>query len=368
MAKIRKLSGEKGITWQIDFYDPEGRRIRKNFKLRKDAEAYLGKVLSAKKEGRYHDVFDVKQEFRLTFNELADKYVENYQTQRCFSRLKYYLVDEYRFTFGDRRLSQITYLDLETYRNKRKSTPLRSGKIRSDATVNREMSTLRHMFNKAVEWEMLESSPFKRGKRLMFKEGSHRLRFLNEAEIDRLLAECPSHLKPIVETALLTGMRRGELLGLKWEQIRNGFIYLTETKSGESRQLPINDRLAQVFRDIRKQNQFKSEYVFTGPDGKRFYEVKRSFAGACRRAGIEDFRFHDLRHTFASHLVMAGVNLKAVQELLGHADIKMTMRYSHLSQAHLKDAVAVLNNLGDGHKMVTNLNDQTLKAGRDGRI
>jgi integrase len=133
-----------------------------------------------------------------------------------------------------------------------------------------------------------------------------------------------------VEVALLTGMRRSELLGLKWEQIRNGFIYLTETKGGKARQIPINDRL----------------------EGRRFYEVKRSFVSACRRAGIEDFRFHDLRHTFASRLVMKGASLKAVQELLGHADLKMTMRYAHLSHEHLRDSVNLLNDLPSGKEMV----------------
>jgi site-specific recombinase XerD len=82
------------------------------------------------------------------------------------------------------------------------------------------------------------------------------------------------------------------------------------------------------------------------PDLTRCSEVKKSFAKVCRKAGIVDFRFHDLRHTFASHLVMKGVSLKAVQELLGHADLTMTMRYAHLSKAHLQEAVAVLNNLG----------------------
>ena len=352
MAKIRKRMGKKGITWQIDYYDPEGKRVMKCFPLRKDAEAYLGKVVSAKKEGRYHDVFEVKKESQVTFNELADRYVENFGSQRSFDVSKRYLLAGLKKHFGNRRLSQITYLDLETYRNKRKAAPLKSGKSRSDATVNREMAVLGHMLSKAVEWGLLETSPFKKGKRLMFRENNRRLRFLTESEINRLLMECPSHLKPIVEMALLTGMRRGELLGLKWEQIRNGFIYLSETKSGKARQIPINDRLAQVLKDMRKKNQLKSEYVFCGPDGKRLYEVKRSFAGACRRAALEDFRFHDLRHTFASHLVMAGISLKAVQELLGHADIKMTMRYSHLSQAHLKDAVAALNGLGDGKEMV----------------
>lgn len=150
-----------------------------------------------------------------------------------------------------------------------------------------------------------------------------------------------------METALNTGMRRGELLSLKWEQIRNGFIYLTETKSNKARQIPVNDRLAEVFREVRRGNQLKSPYVFCDSKGRRFYEVKRSFASACRRAGIEAFRFHDLRHTFASHLVMKGVSLKAVQELLGHSDLTMTMRYAHLSKGHLQEAVVALNGLGN---------------------
>jgi integrase len=192
----------------------------------------------------------------------------------------------------------------------------------------------------------------------MLKENNHRLRFLTDSEIEALLRACDDlktytpHLRPIVETALLTGMRRNELLSLKWEQIRNGFIYLTETKSGKARQIPINDRLAEVFREVRRGNQLKSPYVFCGQDGKRFFEVKRSFASACRKAGIEAFRFHDLRHSFASQLVMRGASLKAVQELLGHASMAMTMRYSHLSQEHLKDSVNLLNNLPSGKEMV----------------
>jgi len=352
MAVIRKRSNRKGIVWQIDYYDPQGKRVMKCFPKKADAEAYLGKVQAAKREGRYHDVFDVKKETLVTFNTLADRYVENYRGQKCFSRLKYYLVDEYRAVFGDRRLSEIGYLDLETYRNRRKATPTRSGKPRTDATVNRELSTLRHMLNKAVEWGMLENNPFNKGSRLMLKENNHRLRFLTEAEIEALLKACSPHLKPIVETALLTGMRRGELLSLKWEQIRNGFIYLTETKSGKARQIPINERLAGVLRGVRQGNQLKSPYVFCDSQGRRFLEVKRSFASACKKAGIEAFRFHDLRHTFASQLVMRGASLEAVQELLGHASLATTMRYAHLSHEHLKDSVNLLNDMPSGKEMV----------------
>ena len=89
----------------------------------------------------------------------------------------------------------------------------------------------------------------------MYKENNHRLRFLAKSEIEALLNACKKHLKPIVEVALLSGMRRGELLGLKWEQVRNGFLYLTETKSGKARQIPINDRLKEVFREVRQGNQ-----------------------------------------------------------------------------------------------------------------
>ncbi len=352
MATIRKRVNKKGVTWQADWRDPQGKRVMKCFPKKADAEAYMGKVLAAKKEERYYDVFDVKKETQVTFNELTDRYVENFKTQRSFVGFKDYVIRDLREVFGGRRLSDVTYLDLETYRNSRKATPTKAGRPRTDASVNRDMAIFAHTLSKAVEWGLLEISPFKKGKRLMFKENNQRLRFLTEVEIDSLLTACTPHLRPIVETALHSGMRRGELLGLKWEQIRNGFIYLTETKSGKARQIPINDRLAQVFREVRRGNQLKSPYVFCDSQGRRFYEVKRSFVSACRRAGLEDFRFHDLRHTFASRLVMKGASLKAVQELLGHADMKMTMRYAHLSQEHLRDSVNLLNDLPSGKEMV----------------
>jgi integrase len=358
MATIRKRTNKQGVSWQIDYYDPQGKRVMKCFPLKKDAEAYLGKVQAAKREGRYHDVFDVKKESQVTFNELAERYVENFGTQKAFSTSKRYLLTAVQGHFGEQRLSQITYLELETYRNKRKATPVIGGKPRADASINREMALISHMLNKAAEWGMLEASPFRKGRRLIFKENNHRLRFLTDSEIEDLLKACEDlktcapHLRPIVETALLSGMRRGELLGLQWEQIRNGFIYLTETKSGKARQIPINHRLAEVFREMRRGNQLKFSHVFCDSRGRRFFEVTRSFASACRRAGIEAFRFHDLRHTFASRLVMKGASLKAVQELLGHASLAMTMRYAHLSHEHLRDSVNLLDDLPSGKEMV----------------
>jgi len=253
--------------------------------------------------------------------------------------------------------------------------------MRSDASVNREMSCLHHVFSKAVEWEMIERNPFDRGKTLLLKENNKRLRYLSKEEIDRLLPECPKHLRRIVECAIHTGMRRGEILGLKWMQIRNGMVYLEKTKTNEARQIPIGDDLAKVLKEIRKEQELTSEYVFTyrksedklkgsrpvrkrtrpAPEPMGIVNVKSAFKSALTRADIEDFRFHDLRHTFASQLIMRGGTLKDVQEILGHKTMTMTLRYAHLSQEHKKKAVNLLNGLTaydgptnrDCHKSVT---------------
>jgi integrase len=375
MATIRKREGTKGVSWQIDYFDPAGKRVRQSFKKKKDAEAELGKRVSLIAEKRY---LDVKKDYNTTLKELLDKYTENHQNQACFKSAKRSDLESIRTYFGENtRLSNIRYVHLETYRNHLRKKPTWWGGVRTNGTVNRQMSCLHHVFSKAVEWEMVERSPFDRGKPLWLKENNKRLRFLSEDEIKKLLAGCPTYLRRIVECAINTGMRRGEILSLKWSQIRNGLIYLDKTKTNESRQIPINDDLARVFQEIRRERHLKSEYVFTyragehrlkasgpgrgrkvpPPTAKRVTDIKNGFKAALKRAGITDCRFHDLRHTFASHLVMRGRSLKEIQELLGHKDIKMTMRYAHLSEEHKRHAVNTLNGLtGEAtcHKTVTN--------------
>ena len=339
MATVRK----RGKAWQIDYIDPTGRRIRRSFKKKKEAEAELAKRVSLIAEGRY---LDVKRDYKTTFGELIDKYTENFRSQTSFKRWKKHCLKNFEEYFGrETRLSNIRYVDLETYRNHLIQKPTISGKLRSKASVNREMSCLHHLFTKAVEWDMMEQSPFEKGKSLILKENNKRLRFLTEEEIEDLIAECPEYLRRIVICALNTGMRRGEILNLKWKQIRNGFIYLRKTKTNEPREIPINNTLAALLKAIRKDKQLTSEYVFTDDQGRKLDSINKGFKAALRRAGIEDFRFHDLRHTFASHLVMRGASLKEVQEILGHKTMTMTLRYAHLSQEHKKKAVNLLNGL-----------------------
>ena len=363
MAKIKKFEGKKGISWRIDYIDPDGKRVRQMFKRRKDAAAELGKRVSLIAEGRY---LDVKKDYTTTLKELISKYTESFKDQASYKTFKKYAVESIKGYFGENvKLSGIRYLEIETFRNHLKRKLAKGGTLRKEASINREMACLRHMLNKAVQWDMMEVNPFDKGKSLRLKENNQRLRFLSVDEVTRLRDASTPYLKNIVDCALNTGMRKGEILSLKWGQIKNRMIYLRKTKTDESRQIPINDALKSVFDNLKQYGEpvnvkrldgkkvlipkSKTDHVFTF-QGKPMKDVKRVFGKALKKANIQDFRFHDLRHTFASHLVMKGATIKDIQELLGHKDLKMTMRYSHLSQEHKAKAVNLLNGLTTGSK------------------
>ena len=343
MAKIRK----RGNSYQIDYFDPNGKRVRKSFKKRKDAEAELGKRVSLIAEGRY---LDVKKDYTTTLKELLEKYEENYQHQPSYGSFKVYCLAKFKEYFGaDTRLANIHYVDLETYRNHMRQLPIKGGGSITPSSVNHEIACLHHLFSKAVEWEMMERNPFDRGKSLRLKENNKRMRYLTEDEIDKLLEVCINqHTRDIVTATVNTGMRRQEVVNLKWNQVReDGFIYLDKTKTDESREIPINEDLENLFKEIRLRNQLRSEYVFLDKAGRhvKVKGVSSSFDASIRKAGIEDFTFRDLRHTFASHFVMRGGSLKELQEILGHKTMTMTLRYAHLSKEHKKKAVNLLNGL-----------------------
>ncbi len=218
------------------------------------------------------------------------------------------------------------------------------------ATVNRELSLLRHLFNKAIEWGYLNKNPMQGVK--LLKEPPGRTRYLRTEEIERLLdvidsfpGDIKSYLKPVALIALHTGLRKKEILQLKWKDIyfEKRKITVSITKTNEIRIVPMNETLYRELKEISRDAE--SEYLFCNKKGESFGNVRKSFDRALKIAGIEDFRFHDLRHTFASHLVMNGCDIRTVQRLMGHKNIKMTMRYSHLSRSHLQDAVNRLDNL-----------------------
>ena len=244
--------------------------------------------------------------------------------------------------YGAKKLDEITSRSIEEYKI------IRLEKVKP-ATVNRELVLLKHQFNLAISWGNAATNPMK-GVRLL-KEANIQDRILTKDEIARLLAVCSDYFRPIVLTALHTGMRKGEILGLKWEQVDldNRVITILFSKSGRIRKIPINSVLYEIFMGLREKS--VSEYVFTCrrtklPPG----EIRTAWLTAIRKSGIIHCRFHDLRGTFASYLVASGVDIVTVKELLGHADIKMTMRYAHSAPESKVKAVAALeNSIGEEH-------------------
>lgn len=271
MAKIKKLvSKTGGVSWNVDYRNPQGKRVQKRFLKKAEAEEYLARVLVALKEGKYGTIFEKKLP-QIPFHELADRYAEVCRFDRSYPTFKGRIIPVLRGAFGDRLLSQITSLDVENYRNERRGGISRRGTVRSAARVNRELAVLKNMLNKAVRWGFLESSPFAKFSKddpIMFKEEGGRLRYLTEDECEALLAECASYLRPIVKMAVNTGMRKGELLALRWEHIVHGAAYIYKSKSGKPRVVPLNEAALEVVREMRQKNQLRSPYVFCDKDGR----------------------------------------------------------------------------------------------------
>ena len=364
IKKVVKKGG--GYTWLVDYYDPDGRRIKRRFSKLDDATTFDASVKVSKKDGKYGEIFGKKEDAPVLFAHLAQDYLVAYQSQRGFVDKRLIVEKVLLPHFGETPVAGISYRDLELFRSQRRQVTTRQGKNRSPARVNREMATLRHMLNKAVQWDWLPVNPLEKGESLFFREDHSRVRYLTQEEAARLLAASQPHLRPIVETALNTGMRKGEILALRWEWLRDGWIHLPAgmSKTGLGRMVPVNEAQAQVFAEVRRQVQLKSPLVFCDPTGEGWKQLRKSFAGALRRAGITDFRFHDLRHTCASWLVMAGADLVSVQKQLGHTTIGTTMRYAHLSPGHLKKSSNLISTRKNDGNIMGTFYDFPVRLGR----
>lgn len=243
--------------------------------------------------------------------------------------------------FSGKTLSDISPWLIEKYKKGRKE------KGKSNQTVNLELACLKTLFSKAVTWKKAAENPVKEVK--MLRVNNARIRFLDEEEEERLFRECRGYLRDIIMTALQTGFRRNELLTLRPEDIdfTRGLVSVRAgyAKNGEGRSVPMSTVLQEIlFRLSREVKASGSPALFRNHQGEplRAYALRDSFENAVNRAKLEDFHFHDLKHTFASRLVMAGVDIRTVQELMGHKTIAMTLRYSHLSPDHKRKAIQAL--------------------------
>jgi len=242
--------------------------------------------------------------------------------------------------FGNRPLGQITREEIEAWRRERMTTS-------RPATINRDLSRLRRMFSLAVEWGLLEESPMQGIKFL--RENNARTRYLSLEECQRLIASCMApHIRAMVSVALHSGMRLGEILNLRWYDLdfSSGFILVRDSKNGESRHVPMDATLFALFRAYPHRP--STDLVFSSSSGGHIVDVRTGFLNSCKRAGLIDLHFHDLRHTFASQFVMSGGDLYILKEILGHKSITMTQRYAHLSPTYKIKAIDRMNTLWAG--------------------
>ena len=352
--RLYKRHGVYHVTYQ----SRGGKQVRRSLKTR---EKRIAEQKAAKLELTIHEVHLFGKEPARSFKELMANYLQAKQSNRGFERLQYACRPLIEY-FADNDVTQLNETHVEQY------ITWRSQSV-ADGTIKREVGALSAAFNHAIRkhhWRI--ENPCLKAE--CPKEPKGRVRYLTHAEAQRLLqaADSPVNaegmaltsqfkspvLRDFIELALNTGCRKGELLNLKWENIdfSTRLLHLEQTKSGEWQTVPINEAARQVLvrrMRLRDESCPDTPWVFfhltsarNTKAGDRVKDVKKSFNTACTRLGIENFHIHDLRHTFASWLVMEGVPLFEVSKLLRHASIQMTERYAHLAPDYLHDAVASL--------------------------
>jgi len=349
----RKLGTRDGLFrrrdwWWIDFYADGKRHRRKAAPTYEVAKIIYRNTMTAIAKG---EVLGVREE-GIRLREFIDKRywpsVESTLAPTWAQRSRG-ILDALLEVFGDRKLSSLRQEEIERWHAARR------GAVKA-ATANKELARLKHALGRAVAWGYLKASPA--AKVAKAKEAGGRVRYLTAEERQALLegsvatvqatdgrswtvehTPAPA-LRLYILAALMTGARRGELLRLRWSDVdmKRRTVTFRETKNGHDRTVPMTPALAEAFQKLPRPLDASSPVLpIYDP-----HVLTRAFARHAKRVGVQDLTFHDLRHDAASTLTMAGVSQRAVMELLGHRDPRMTVRYQHLAPDHLKDAMQAL--------------------------
>ena len=328
---------KRGNVWWLAFVDVHGRVIRETSGT-SDYKSALKKLADCRDKVAKGKEVEKRKIRKVLFADAVAEYLKWAKPQLAYMN-KFYMKEDLIARFGNIPLKRFNVAMLETFQQ----GLLVEGK--AAATINRRMAMLKHLFHKASDWNMVDDDTLRIVRKVKaLKEPPGRLRYLTPEEARRLLAECKKRLlREIVTVALNTGMRRGEILALKWENVdlRNGYVQVVQSKNGESRTVPINSSVREVLSGIVRR--LDVSYVFCDPKGRAMKEVGCSFDSACKRAGLYNFHFHDLRHSAASFMAMGGIDLLSIGKILGHKTFSMTQRYAHLSPGHLRNAVAAID-------------------------
>lgn len=334
---------KRGRFWQISLM-VNGKQIRKSTKTidKKLAQRIHDKVMGQIAEGRWFEGSFGKHK---TFKEMMDRYMSEHSIPKKASseRDRSSLSHLHPF-FGSRPISEISPKLIYEYKNRRRSEGA------SCCTINRELALMKHAFNMAVrEWEWITANPVI--KVSMEKEPPSRDRWLTCEEEEVLLSVSPQWLKEIITFAIETGCRRGEILSLTWNDVDifKKVVTIFAKKTGDRRTIPLTAKAFDILKSkekarTKRRSIKREDFVFTHPGMQKvnFHTLRWAFEKALKKALVEDFRFHDLRHTFASRLAQQGVDPYTIQKLMGHKTFTTTARYSHHCAESLRSGIKAL--------------------------
>ena len=277
----------------------------------------------------------------MTFNEFVEAL---YRPWARANKASYKKADEVYLKpilteFGPIELSAVQAINVEAYKQQRTATATRFNRARKPASVNRELECVRRIFSYAIECGILEDNPAASVRKLRAQNARNRyLSHEEESQLISILQRRGGYLYSLVVLAIETGARKGELINLEWSQFNRlaGTIWLPQTKTGRPREVPLSHR---AMRAIERQQ---------GQDEKRIFPIrdfKKAWASVLSRVGIENFKFHDLRHTAATRWAEAGADIFTIAALLGHHNIQTTMRYSHSGLNRMRQVVEKRTNM-----------------------
>jgi integrase len=334
----------KSPYWWADFTNAAGKRVRRSTGTTdwKEADALEAKW----KLDAYQEKHWDKPQTR-TFENLMVDYLKANTEKRSADKDRQ-RTKHLREVFAGQEMHTLTPSDIRKYIRHRKAMGI------SPSTINRETALLSAAINYANrEWDWQLPNPVK-GRKLKEPEG--RVRWITEEEAALLIksaghdSRAAPYLPQFIRLALHTGCRKNELLMLEWKRVnfKDRLIFLEgiHTKSGKRRSIPLSKAAVEALKEraeYRKQWCPRSPWVFCNQKGKRIANIRNSFESARKRAGIEDFRIHDLRHTCAAWLISRGAPIAEVRDLLGHCSVTMTERYAHLAPDRVRAAVSLLD-------------------------
>ncbi|MGD0230112.1 MAG: tyrosine-type recombinase/integrase [Syntrophorhabdales bacterium] len=331
-----KIGKAAGKNYWIEFYQL-GRRKRERIGPNKTAaEQRLREALKARTEERY---IEKDKAARLSLGEVCTWYLAlpEVKAKDSYIRDKDFVRHLTRLLGANTKVKDVTPGRVESYQQYRlqEPSPRHPGETIRPATVNKEVTCLKTIFNRAVRHGKLEHNPVEKVKKL--QENNVRERVLTDAEFSALIEACPDHLRPLIFMAFTMGMRRSEVTGLTWKEVdlAKGFIYLKggRTKTDCARAVPIHPVVLEILKALPRPLHTDRVFLYRG---KPFGEIKRSFKAACKRAGIEDFVVHDLRHCALNNLRLAGNDYFRIMALSGHKTTACFKRYNLVTEDELK--------------------------------